>query len=211
MATQDADQAPADAVLLNFCAAFVVQGGEIVTGLQSVPVYKLPLMLSAPRKFSWENAFIDFSMADHDTQAAAEAEAKEAAMAAAAAESASGESNTSPVLYECWWDHDHCGFARYSWHRSVHHASYIKCWSMPRDADDVIAQVSHDVAGHAAAILTNGQSQSCKQRPNNYSVVSFWCRAYMVCEQSYIRRHPHDCSRLQRSMHDRHAAFLISA
>ena len=65
-----------------------------MTGLQSVPVYKLPLMLSAPRKFSWENAFIDFSMADHDTQAAAEAEAKEAAMAAAA-ESASGESYTS--------------------------------------------------------------------------------------------------------------------
>lgn len=62
----------------------------MVTGLQSVPVYKLPLMLSAPRKFSWENAFIDFSMADHDTQAAAAADAKEAAMAAAAAESASG-------------------------------------------------------------------------------------------------------------------------
>ncbi len=61
-----------------------------MTGLQSVPVYKLPLMLSAPRKFGWENAFIDFSMADHDTQAAAAAEAKEAAMAAAAAESASG-------------------------------------------------------------------------------------------------------------------------
>ncbi|DBA83915.1 TPA: hypothetical protein ACH3X1_006417 [Trebouxia sp. C0004] len=68
----------------------IVQAGEVVTGLQSVPVYKLPLMLSAPRKFSWENAFIDFSMADHDTQAAAAAEAKEAAMAAAAAESASG-------------------------------------------------------------------------------------------------------------------------
>ena len=62
----------------------------MVTGLQSVPVYKLPLMLSAPRKFSWENAFIDFCMADHDTQAAAAADAKEAAMAAAAAESASG-------------------------------------------------------------------------------------------------------------------------
>ena len=61
-----------------------------MTGLQSVPVYKLPLMLSAPRKFSWENAFIDFSMADHDAQAAAAADAKEAAMAAAAAESASG-------------------------------------------------------------------------------------------------------------------------
>lgn len=61
-----------------------------MTGLQSVPVYKLPLLLSAPRKFSWENAFIDFSMADHDTQAAAAAEAKEAAMAAASAETASG-------------------------------------------------------------------------------------------------------------------------
>ena len=68
----------------------LLQAGEVVTGLQSVPVYKLPLMLSAPRKFSWENAFIDFSMADHDTQAAAAADAKEAAMAAAAAESASG-------------------------------------------------------------------------------------------------------------------------
>ena len=65
----------------------MVQAGEIVTGLQSVPVYKLPLMLSAPRKFSWQNAFIDFSMADHDTAAAAAAEAKEAAIAA---ETASG-------------------------------------------------------------------------------------------------------------------------
>lgn len=55
-----------------------------------MPVYKLPLLLSAPRKFSWENAFIDFSMVDHDTQAAAAAEAKEAAMAAASAETASG-------------------------------------------------------------------------------------------------------------------------
>lgn len=61
-----------------------------MTGLQSVPVYKLPLTLSAPRKFSWENAFIDFSMADHDTEAAAAAEAQGVAMAAAAAESVSG-------------------------------------------------------------------------------------------------------------------------
>lgn len=68
----------------------LLQAGEIVTGLQSVPVYKLPLTLSAPRKFSWENAFIDFSMADHDTEAAAAAEAQGVAMAAAAAESASG-------------------------------------------------------------------------------------------------------------------------
>lgn len=67
-----------------------MQGGEIVTGLQSVPVYKLPLLLSAPRKFSWENAFLDFSMADHDTEAAAAVEAKEAAMAAASAETALG-------------------------------------------------------------------------------------------------------------------------
>ena len=70
------------------CCHLCVQAGDIITGLQSVPVYKLPLMLSAPRKFSWENAFIDFSMADHDTVAAAAAEAKEAAMAAAAAEAA---------------------------------------------------------------------------------------------------------------------------
>ena len=62
-----------------------------MTGLQSVPVYKLPLLLTAPRKFSWENAFIDFSMADHDTEAAAAAEAKEAAVAAASAESSSGD------------------------------------------------------------------------------------------------------------------------
>lgn len=67
-----------------------MQSGEIVTGLQSVPVYKLPLLLSAPRKFSWENAFLDFSMADHDTEAAAAVEAKEAAMAAASAETALG-------------------------------------------------------------------------------------------------------------------------
>jgi len=79
----------------------------VVTGLQSVPVYKLPLMLSAPRKFSWENAFIDFSMADHDTQAAAAADAKEAAMAAAAAESASGtgsqyiSKHSHPPLDQC--------------------------------------------------------------------------------------------------------------
>ena len=72
-----------------------VQAGDIITGLQSVPVYKLPLMLSAPRKFSWENAFIDFSMADHDTVAAAAAEAKEAAMAAAAAEAAVSTPGTS--------------------------------------------------------------------------------------------------------------------
>ena len=62
-----------------------------MTGLQSVPVYKLPLLLTAPRKFSWENAFIDFSMADHDAEAAAAAEAQEAATAAASAESASGD------------------------------------------------------------------------------------------------------------------------
>lgn len=74
------------------------QAGEIVTGLQSVPVYKLPLLLSAPRKFSWENAFIDFSMADHDTQAAAAAEAKEAAMAAASAETASGKFYLNPKI-----------------------------------------------------------------------------------------------------------------
>lgn len=67
-----------------------MQGGDIVTGLQSVPVYKLPLLLSAPRKFSWENAFIDFSMADHDTEAEAAAEAKEASMAAASADIVSG-------------------------------------------------------------------------------------------------------------------------
>ena len=72
------------------CACHAMQGGEIVTGLQSVPVYKLPLLLSAPRKFSWENAFLDFSMADHDTEAAAAVEAKEAAMAAASAETALG-------------------------------------------------------------------------------------------------------------------------
>lgn len=42
-------------------------------------------MLAAPRKFSWENAFIDLSMADHDTAAAAAEEAQEAAEAAAAA------------------------------------------------------------------------------------------------------------------------------
>lgn len=74
-----------------------MQAGEIVTGLQSVPVYKLPLLLSAPRKFSWENAFLDFSMADHDTEAAAAVEAKEAAMAAASAETASG--NLLDVLH----------------------------------------------------------------------------------------------------------------
>ena len=47
-------------------------------------------MLAAPRKFSWENTFIDLSMADHDTRAAAAAEAQEAAEAAAAAEAISG-------------------------------------------------------------------------------------------------------------------------
>ena len=50
-------------------------------------------MLAAPRKFSWENAFIDLSMADHDTVAAAAEEAKEAAEAAAAAEAVSGISH----------------------------------------------------------------------------------------------------------------------
>ena len=78
------------------------QAGEIITGLQSVPVYKLPLMLSAPRKFSWENAFIDLSMADNDTQAAAAAEAKEAAMAAAAAEAADAAAVGTPGnIYTC--------------------------------------------------------------------------------------------------------------
>ena len=52
-----------------------LQKQEIVTGLQSVPVYKLPLMLSAARKFSFDNAFLDFSLADHNTRAAAEAQA----------------------------------------------------------------------------------------------------------------------------------------
>lgn len=49
-------------------------------------------MLAAPRKFSWENAFIDLSMADHDTAAAAAEEAKVAAEAVAAAEAVSGNS-----------------------------------------------------------------------------------------------------------------------
>lgn len=51
-------------------------------------------MLAAPRKFSWENAFIDLSMADHNMVAAAAEEAKEAAEAAAAAESVSGISHS---------------------------------------------------------------------------------------------------------------------
>lgn len=59
-----------------------------------MPVYKLPIMLAAPRKFSWENAFIDLSMADHNMVAAAAEEAKEAAEAAAAAESVSGISHS---------------------------------------------------------------------------------------------------------------------
>ncbi|KAL0028702.1 hypothetical protein WJX79_000762 [Trebouxia sp. C0005] len=89
-AAQEAAQEAGKSEVIAWAYTKIVQAGEVVTGLQSVPVYKLPLMLSAPRKFSWENAFIDFSMADHDTQAAAAADAKEAAMAAAAAESASG-------------------------------------------------------------------------------------------------------------------------
>lgn len=79
-------------------ACDALQSGEIVTGLQSVPVYKLPLLLSAPRKFSWENAFLDFSMADHDTEAAAAVEAKEAAMAAASAETALGNHTRDQTL-----------------------------------------------------------------------------------------------------------------
>lgn len=48
-------------------------------------------MLAAPRKFSWENAFIDLSMADHDAVAAAAEEAKVVAEAVAAAEAVSGD------------------------------------------------------------------------------------------------------------------------
>ena len=77
------------------------QAGEIITGLQSVPVFKLPIMLAAPRKFSWENAFIDLSMADHDTAAAAAEEAQEAAEAAAAAAVAVPGKNHQAVKLGC--------------------------------------------------------------------------------------------------------------
>ena len=44
-----------------------------------MPVYRLPLMLSAARKFSFDNAFLDFSLADHNTRAAAAAAEAQAA------------------------------------------------------------------------------------------------------------------------------------
>jgi hypothetical protein len=40
------------------------QAGEVVTGLQSVPLYRMPLVIQAKRKFSFEDAFIDFSVSE---------------------------------------------------------------------------------------------------------------------------------------------------
>ncbi|KAK9815471.1 hypothetical protein WJX72_004235 [[Myrmecia] bisecta] len=50
--------------MVAWAFAQALQNGEVVGGLQSVPVYKLPLMLKAQRKFTFDHAFIDFSMAD---------------------------------------------------------------------------------------------------------------------------------------------------
>ena len=41
---------------------------QIIQGSQSIPLYRLPLMISAQRKFSFHGAMLDFSVTKSDGQ-----------------------------------------------------------------------------------------------------------------------------------------------
>lgn len=40
----------------------LMAGGLVVTGPQSVPAFRLPLMIAAQRKFSFDSALVDFTV-----------------------------------------------------------------------------------------------------------------------------------------------------
>eukprot|EP00878_Enallax_costatus_P034475 GHUV01038227.1.p1 GENE.GHUV01038227.1~~GHUV01038227.1.p1 ORF type:complete len:320 (+),score=114.50 GHUV01038227.1:447-1406(+) len=56
---------PTKEVLVAWTVAPLLQNGQVFPGQQSMPLFRLPLMLTAQRKFTFDHALLDFKLAQY--------------------------------------------------------------------------------------------------------------------------------------------------
>jgi hypothetical protein len=59
---------PSKEQLVAWAYASVLAQGSIIRGAQSLPLHRLPLMITAQRKFSYSGALLDFSVGVADSE-----------------------------------------------------------------------------------------------------------------------------------------------